>query len=504
MSVKIVSRFRTLRITVGSIVIVGVFSWLSVPPALASTNSYAGGNGTPSHPYQIATPQQLANMDHNLLYRIDLSNTCYELTANIDMSTLNAGQAYAGWVPIPGYSGVFNGNGFHIENLYLFTSNQNTALFKSTSTAAVIENLLLQNISVTGNDYQTTATLVSNNAGTVSNVGVTGGSVNGGGYTSNGSLVANNSGTIENDYSTVSMLGQSGSTNGGLVGSNTGMIKDSYNAGSVSSGGGLVGSNTGSIVDSYYNSDLATSSAGGTPLSTAEMQQQSNFRNWGFGTIWSLASTMNYGYPYLRIPAPTNLHIQGQTSSTVTVSWNPVLATSAYQVSLDGQTLHSNWTGKSYAFQNLTSGKSYSISVQPVATDGRLGTPAVIQFNLPAVPTNLEHTNLHLGSWTESWTPTSGVSSYNVWLNGTTVGTVTSAVYDFTGENPQTTYQVQVSSINASGLTSSLSAVDSVITAVYGGGRSIPHPLYRNSSRNPRRWVSHTQRRFMKSAVWHR
>jgi hypothetical protein len=442
--------------------------WMGIPQALAGTSQYAGGDGSPSHPYQIATLQELENMDSNLFHGVDPSTTCYELTANIDMTN-------AQWQPIPGFAGTFNGNGFALQNMSLFTTNHNTALFKSTTSSAMIENLILQNVSVAGNDYQTTAALVSNNAGTIDAVGVAGGAVNGGGYTANGGLVANNTGTIENSYSNAAMIGQSVSNNGGLVGINTGIIKDSYNAGSVTSGFGLVGNNSGSVVDSYYNVDVAAWSGAGSALHASQMTQQISFQNWDFSLIWGLSPTVNLGYPYLRIPAPVNLTVQGQTSSAVNIAWSAVPAASTYQVSLNGNILSANGSSPTYALSNLAPGQSYTVAITGVAADGRIGTPALLTVSIPVAPGSVTHTNVGPNGWTENWAPVSGATSYDVYLNQAKVGTVTNAVYNFTGEQLGTTYQVTVAAMNSLGLVSAPSTADTVTTAY--SSSSIPTGL---------------------------
>ena len=106
-----------------------------------------------------------------------------------------------------------------------------------------------------------------------------------------GGLVGSNGGTINYSYATGSV---SGSTDvGGLVGyinSSQSVISNSYATGLVSgtsSLGGLVGySSSGAISSSYWNittSGQATS-AGGTGLTTAQMQTATNFTGFNFTT----------------------------------------------------------------------------------------------------------------------------------------------------------------------------------------------------------------------------
>jgi len=198
---------------------------------------------------------------------------------------------------------------------------------------------------------------------TVSNLGIVGGSVRG--LTNVGGLAGWSEGTIINSYATGSVeeIGEIITVEppvfidsaGGLVGDNFGTISDTYATGKVSGAnavGGLVGYNAGTISTSYsagsvsgtsnvsglvgYNStsaaagrcgggcdasqvtssfwDTQTSgqrtSAGGTGMSTAPMQQQANFTSatsangnvnpaWDFDNTWVMYET--HTYPLLRV-----------------------------------------------------------------------------------------------------------------------------------------------------------------------------------------------------------
>jgi len=95
---------------------------------------------------------------------------------------------------------------------------------------------------------------------------------------------------------------------GGLVGSNSGTIENCYSTASVAGGsanyaGGLTGIQSGRTINSYYDSQTSTqkdNDGKGTPKTTTEMKQQSNFVNWGFDGIWLIDSETNGGFPYLR------------------------------------------------------------------------------------------------------------------------------------------------------------------------------------------------------------
>ena len=268
------------------------------------------GNGSPASggatAYNTAFPNAASGMG--------CASTCigYELTANIDLDTdgdgnigSDTGDAYnnagAGWLPIGDfnnrYTGVFNGNGFTITNLYISRATTSyIGLFALLGIGARVESLGITAANVTGNNY--VGVLASYNIGEVVAV-YTAGSVtaNSGSYA--GGIAANqtSAGTIHSSYSNASVTGQANV--GGLVGyasAGTGAsITNSYSTGAVSrsSGtattiGGLIGAVPAmgfSASASYYDSTTSgcvsggsngcTTSAGGSGVSartTAQLQ----------------------------------------------------------------------------------------------------------------------------------------------------------------------------------------------------------------------------------------
>lgn len=149
-----------------------------------------------------------------------------------------------------------------------------------------------------------------NNGGTINNSYATGIAYGG---NSVGGLVGYNKGSINNSYAaskTNARRGLPGTTNqgpgnsGGLVGDNDGDINTSYARGPVivkqnGKAGGLVAYNsyTGHVKSSYWDTTTSgqSASAGGTPLSDAQMRQQSSFSGWDFTNTWKMDT-----YPALR------------------------------------------------------------------------------------------------------------------------------------------------------------------------------------------------------------
>lgn len=252
----------------------------------------------------------------------------YALGVNIDASSTSTWNTNAGFTPIGNgsnnFTGTFNGLGHEITGLTVnLPNNSSVGLFGLASSAAKIQNVGLQNATITG--QSDTGALVGNNAGSISqsyaNSTVTAGSkvgnlvgVNLGGTIersfasgqvsatsgSAGSLAGENTGVIKNCYATGSVYGSGRNTTsgvGGLVGANksNGTITTSYSTGSVGSTnaqrGGLIGTGTStSVTNGYWDTQTSnqTTSPAGSGLTTAEMMQQASFTGFDFTNIWTI------------------------------------------------------------------------------------------------------------------------------------------------------------------------------------------------------------------------
>ena len=237
----------------------------------------------------------------------------YELNADLDFDTdgngeVDAGDTYwndgAGWMPIgdssSGFAAIFEGNGRTITNLFIDRGGNDIGLFGGTSSSAVIRNLEMVSVQVTGIDN--VGGLVGANGGTVSACyatgkvsgddfvgGVVGANLDDGSVSASystvhvtgddriGGLAGSNSGTVTATYATGRVVGDSEA--GGLIGRNTGELNISYATVFVSGRstiGGLVGRNSGggTITDSYWDSDTSGRTTGsyGQAKNTAELQ----------------------------------------------------------------------------------------------------------------------------------------------------------------------------------------------------------------------------------------
>ena len=207
----------------------------------------------------------------------------YELMADLDFDTngsadADSADAYwndgAGWTPIGGdgsrtsydldtmvdpFLAIFEGNGHSLSNLFIDRLNPFTGMFgyigsdSESGAVAVIRNLNLVDINVTGNHY--TGGLVAVSRGVITHTQVDG-LVGGGDFV--GGLVGQNYGVIADSHLTGCVSGDG--MVGGVVGRSYGAITNSSLTGCVSGTdyvGGLAGNNYGPISASHTEGQVS-------------------------------------------------------------------------------------------------------------------------------------------------------------------------------------------------------------------------------------------------------
>jgi len=229
----------------------------------------------------ISDCQGLQDIDNNMAGDYCLAN-------DIDCSATSGWNGGDGFEPIGDssnpFTGTLNGDGYVVKDLYIKKTNiYDAGLFEETSSSAIIMNIGLVDVSITG--ASASGLVVLNNGGKITNAFTTGriqsinsncgglvgksigGLINashsdaeiGGNGINAGGIVGDNDGGIISlcYYNGRFITTRSFFNAGGLVGSNwnPGLITDSYSVGFVSQGlvntGGLVGQNLGEIINSY-------------------------------------------------------------------------------------------------------------------------------------------------------------------------------------------------------------------------------------------------------------
>ncbi len=250
-------RVRAMAALGALALLAGVLAPQTQTPALAT-------DCTPLEPDLTADPVQVHNRGHLLWLSEGPANNRWTLdyiqTSPIDLTGCS-------WTPIAmgeraRLTGTYDGGGFTITGLKVDApSDNNVGMFASTGGFAVLKNIRLVGVDVTGGDA--VGGLVGFNGGRVVDSSVSG-SVTG--TDAVGGLVGFNSNEIERSSAMITVNGVT--KVGGLVGDNDGSIKDSSASGSVTGTdavGGLVGD------ESEESSTVERSFATGTVVGDDEV-----------------------------------------------------------------------------------------------------------------------------------------------------------------------------------------------------------------------------------------
>ena len=242
------------------------------------------------------------------------------------------------------FTGTFDGQGHTISGMYIeldavpSAMNGTWGLFGQLGGSAVVKNVAIVNSVLNGQPYEDGAFRPKNcSTQSLGQPGLLAGLVLGADYSSRvtisncamqgkiivvepnltpyvGGLTSRveKNASIDNCYAIVDIEGgQTGSC--GLVGyvntsTSSVNISNSYSAGHTYYG--LAG-NSPQVTSSYFNKELVTEEYNypyhvyaGTGKTTAEMKQRSTYEGWDFETVWGISSSINDGYPFLRVFYP--------------------------------------------------------------------------------------------------------------------------------------------------------------------------------------------------------
>ena len=286
----------------------------------AIVNPFAGGDGSPGNPFQIATLAQLIDVND-----ATFSTFSFKLMIDVDLTDVamqpigfqNDNQVFV-------FSGSFDGNHHTISNWTYTSGNGCVGLFATLG--GQVSDLTLSSPTVSGTSTASVGALVGCNNGVVIRDSVIAGQVTSDYY--GGGLVGQQSvsGTITGIANSSSSAAVTSPFAGGLIGFSNGQIIDSYASGEVTPttfGGasligygsqtdmlrtyasGLVNSSSGTLgalvafdnggitaVDSFWDVDDTgqASSSYGAPLSAQQMTDASNFTDWNFVDVWNIVA----------------------------------------------------------------------------------------------------------------------------------------------------------------------------------------------------------------------
>jgi hypothetical protein len=234
---------------------------LGAYPALSIFNGYSpavlAGSGTINNPWLVSDACDLGTVYYN-------PQGHYKFISDVNLEGIT-------WTtpPMPHFYGTLDGNGHKISNLVV-TGGVDIGLFGDISAiGAVVKNLVLENITITG--VKTIGGLAGINNGTITKCCSTG-TISG--VSAVGGLAGYNAfGTINECYSASTIVGGADSRQlGGLVGFSKGDINNCSTTGVVTGGdnssglGGIVGESYGGYISNSFSTCDVNSGSNSTYL----------------------------------------------------------------------------------------------------------------------------------------------------------------------------------------------------------------------------------------------
>lgn len=227
--------------------------------AITDISNVKVANNTSSTNSNIANASVLVDNANQLKQFADLINSgdsfsgkIVVLTSDIDLSSI-CSASLGNWNSIgnstTNFSGVFDGNGHTISNLYIDTTNNTVGLFGIISSAGVVENLKLSNSNVGGNSQ--VGIICGYNSGLIERCSNDNGNVSGK-NPGVGGIAGGNSGEIRESYNN-SNISSTYYEIGGIAGYNYGIIEECYNSGNITNSSVTIGGITGGNYDTILN-----------------------------------------------------------------------------------------------------------------------------------------------------------------------------------------------------------------------------------------------------------
>lgn len=144
------------------------------------------------------------------LIGINNSDDHYKLVNDIDCAGFNVD-------PIDSFSGVLDGNGYQIKNIYISDNNNNIGLFRSLEEDGVLQNLIINNLVVESiHSSSNVGGLVGVNHGEITQVLIANSTINTPNASNVGGLVGQNNGNISHIESYTQVIGLENV--GGIIG----------------------------------------------------------------------------------------------------------------------------------------------------------------------------------------------------------------------------------------------------------------------------------------------
>ena len=430
------------------------------------------GSGTLNDPYKISNWEHIDYIRNDTSATYTLQNNITTSTSGYDTIASPSANSGNGFDPIQSFSGSLDGNGYHIDGLYIDRSSSNVGLF-GTLNGSKVQNLVVKNTTVAGTDYVGVVAGDTDSSANITEIFVSGtveGNKRTGGLigrlkSSNLSKSASNvdieaandtyvgglvgttykGATIKNSYA-LSDVNTTADEVGGVLGnlySSGDEITNTYATGNVSGStsiGGIIGLSSGYIDSSYYfkspNNGL------GTQLNKSDMlgsSAETSMTGFNFTSNWK---TIESGFPILRaLDEGLQLNAQGVSRPTYNLTVNAEdsngnAINTSYQIT--------NSSGFEVASGNTGSDGSVTESIEEGDYTVKIGSDNG-DYEKKSKSVNLTSDSIVNISTTTSTSESTSDPSIDAVLNDSN--------YNNTGEigfNDSATFEIQLTNINDS------------------------------------------------------
>ncbi|MBR9920823.1 MAG: T9SS type A sorting domain-containing protein [Bacteroidetes bacterium] len=237
----------------------------------------------------------------------------------------------------------------------------------------------------------------------------------------------------------------------------------------------------------------------GTSLTSTRMRVSMKYNGipsscevFSYGEVEDYTIILNAGGDTQPPSTPANLVASNETTTTIDLDWNPStdnVGVTGYIILQDGISVGNSPTN-AFTATGLSPNTTYAFQVQAYDAAGNFSglsniengtTTSAPDTQAPSTPTNLVASNETDTSIDLNWNPSSdnvGVTGYEIFQDGSSIGTTPLTSATVSGLSPNTTYDFNVRAFDAAGNNSGLSNTATATTTGGGGSPGIIAAYY--------------------------
>jgi len=211
-------------------------------------------------------------------------------------------------------------------------------------------------------------------------------------------------------------------------------------------------------VEAYSGTNLNFSKTGLTASSTHSYYVQAINSGGTSANSSTINVTLNPDAP----TAPVASAATTVATTSFTANWGASTNATSYTLFVNGTSVYTG-TSRSVNVTSLTAGTAYTYYVQASNVTGTSSNSNSINVTtVPVAPTANTATNITSTSFTASWGSITGATSYNLFVDGTSVYTGTNLNYGVTGLSSGITHTYYVQAINSGGSSASSTTINAL------------------------------------------